>query len=110
MIRAAAAFGVTAGRLPGLTGAWVPHPARGLEKIAAIGVRTANGGAEITKMVGTSAWYAPGSATAEMVEIILKDKKKIEVVNPEQVTMKNGKPATQGVCPVCSTKMFKIGG
>ena len=28
-------------------------------------------------MVGTSAWYAPGSAAAEMVEIILKDKKKI---------------------------------
>ena len=36
-----------------------------------------DGGAEITKLVGTSAWYAPGSAAAEMVEIILKDKKKI---------------------------------
>src|SRR6187397_1800082 len=47
------------------------------ERIAAICERTANGGAEITKMVGTSAWYAPGSAAAEMVEIILKDKKKI---------------------------------
>ena len=39
--------------------------------------RTANGGAEITKLVGTSAWYAPGAAAAEMVEAILKDKKKI---------------------------------
>jgi malate dehydrogenase len=47
------------------------------EKIKAISDRTANGGAEITKLVGTSAWYAPGSAAAEMVEIILKDKKKI---------------------------------
>ncbi len=47
------------------------------ERIDAICARTANGGAEITKMVGTSAWYAPGSAAAEMVEIILKDKKKI---------------------------------
>jgi malate dehydrogenase len=47
------------------------------ERIAAINERTANGGAEITKLVGTSAWYAPGSAAAEMVEIILKDKKKI---------------------------------
>ena len=47
------------------------------EKIDAICARTANGGAEITKLVGTSAWYAPGSAAAEMVEIILKDKKKI---------------------------------
>jgi malate dehydrogenase len=47
------------------------------ERIDAISKRTAEGGAEITKLVGTSAWYAPGSATAEMVEAILKDKKKI---------------------------------
>src|SRR5688500_8336364 len=42
-----------------------------------IAKRTANGGAEITKLVGTSAWYAPGQATAEMCEAILHDKKKI---------------------------------
>ena len=59
--------GDPAARLPGMTA----------EKIAAIAARTANGGAEITKLVGTSAWYAPGSAAAEMVECILKDKKKI---------------------------------
>jgi malate dehydrogenase len=47
------------------------------ERIEAISKRTADGGAEITKLVGTSAWYAPGSAAAEMVEAILKDKKKI---------------------------------
>jgi len=47
------------------------------ERIAAICKRTADGGAEITKLVGTSAWYAPGAAAAEMVECILKDKKKI---------------------------------
>ena len=47
------------------------------DRIDAICKRTADGGAEITKLVGTSAWYAPGSAAAEMVEIILKDKKKI---------------------------------
>lgn len=29
--------------------------------------------------------------------------------NAQQVTMKNGRPATQGVCQVCNTKMFKIG-
>ncbi len=40
--------------------------------------RTANGGAEIVKLLGTgSAYYAPGSAVVEMVEAILKDKKKI---------------------------------
>jgi malate dehydrogenase len=53
------------------------YPGLSAETIAAIGKRTADGGAEITKLVGTSAWYAPGSAAAEMVEIILKDKKKI---------------------------------
>ena len=47
------------------------------ERIDAICKRTADGGAEITKLVGTSAWYAPGQAAAEMVEAILKDKKKI---------------------------------
>jgi malate dehydrogenase len=47
------------------------------DRVDAISKRTADGGAEITKLVGTSAWYAPGSAAAEMVEIILKDKKKI---------------------------------
>src|SRR5215208_6713827 len=53
------------------------YPGLSAETIAAIGKRTADGGAEITKLVGTSAWYAPGAAAAEMVEIILKDKKKI---------------------------------
>jgi malate dehydrogenase len=47
------------------------------DRIDAIAKRTADGGAEITKLVGTSAWYAPGAAAAEMVECILKDKKKI---------------------------------
>ena len=47
------------------------------EKLDAICTRTANGGAEITKLIGTSAWYAPGAAAALMVEAILKDQKKI---------------------------------
>jgi DNA polymerase II large subunit len=40
----------------------------------------------------------------------VKDKKKVEVVNPQRITMKNGKPALQGTCPVCGGKVFKIGG
>ncbi len=47
------------------------------ERLDAICTRTANGGAEITKLVGTSAWYAPGASAAAMVEAILKDQKKI---------------------------------
>ena len=40
----------------------------------------------------------------------VKDKKKVEVVNPQRITMKNGKPALQGTGPVCGGKVFKIGG
>lgn len=31
------------------------------------------------------------------------------MLTPTPITMKNGKPATTGTCPVCGTKMFKIG-
>jgi len=48
------------------------------EKIDAIVKRTANGGAEIVGLLKTgSAFYAPSAAVVEMVEAILKDKKKI---------------------------------
>ena len=39
----------------------------------------------------------------------MKCKAKREMQAAEQITMKNGRPATQGKCPVCGTKMFKIG-
>ena len=42
-----------------------------------ISARTAGGGLEITQLVGTSAWYAPGASVVEMVEAILLDKHKI---------------------------------
>jgi malate dehydrogenase len=45
-----------------------------IDKIAA---RTARGGLEITELVGTSAWYAPGASVVEMVQAILLDKHKI---------------------------------
>ncbi len=40
----------------------------------------------------------------------LKCREKREMQNPTAITMKNGRPATEGTCPVCSTRMFKIGG
>ncbi len=39
----------------------------------------------------------------------VKCKAKREVKDPVEVTMKNGKPATQGTCATCGTKIFKIG-
>ncbi|MEI9943145.1 MAG: hypothetical protein WDN26_02910 [Chitinophagaceae bacterium] len=35
------------------------------------------GGATLTKLIGTSAWYAPGAAGAAMVETIVRDEKKL---------------------------------
>lgn len=47
------------------------------EKLDAIIDRTKNGGTEIVNLLGTSAWYAPGVAAAQMVEAIVKDQKRI---------------------------------
>ncbi len=38
-----------------------------------------------------------------------KCRAKREIKDPQLTTLKNGRPATQGVCPVCGTKMFRIG-
>lgn len=32
-----------------------------------------------------------------------------EILEPRLITMKNGRPATEGRCPVCGTRIFKIG-
>jgi malate dehydrogenase len=47
------------------------------DKLNAIIERTKTGGGELVKLMGTSAWYAPGSAAAQMVESIVKDQKRI---------------------------------
>ncbi|MEK6852555.1 MAG: DUF5679 domain-containing protein [Nanoarchaeota archaeon] len=38
----------------------------------------------------------------------MKEKKQVDVKNPQEVTMKNGMRAVQGVCANCGTKVFKI--
>ncbi|NVJ87650.1 MAG: malate dehydrogenase [Algoriphagus sp.] len=47
------------------------------EKLDAIIERTKFGGGELVKLMGTSAWYAPGSAAAQMVEAILKNQRRV---------------------------------
>ncbi|TAH24926.1 MAG: malate dehydrogenase [Cytophagales bacterium] len=47
------------------------------DRLDAIVDRTKNGGGELVKLMGTSAWYAPGAAAAQMVESIAKDQKRI---------------------------------
>lgn len=39
----------------------------------------------------------------------VKCKARREMKDAHQVTMKNGRPATEGTCPECGTKMFRIG-
>jgi malate dehydrogenase len=47
------------------------------EKLEEIIDRTKFGGGEIVKLLGTSAWYAPGAAAAQMVEAIVRDQKRV---------------------------------
>jgi malate dehydrogenase len=47
------------------------------EKLNAIIERTKKGGGELVNLMGTSAWYAPGAAAAQMVEAIVRDQKRI---------------------------------
>ncbi len=47
------------------------------DKIAAMVERTAKGGGELVQLMGTSAWYAPGAASAQMVDSILLDEKRV---------------------------------
>ncbi|MCL4109165.1 UNVERIFIED_CONTAM: hypothetical protein GTU68_028346 [Idotea baltica] len=49
----------------------------GSDELDAIVQRTKTGGGELVKLMGTSAWYAPGAAAAQMVEAILKDEQRI---------------------------------
>jgi malate dehydrogenase len=47
------------------------------EKISAMVQRTAKGGGELVELLGTSAWYAPGAAAAQMVDSIMLDEKRV---------------------------------
>ena len=47
------------------------------ERIQEMVQRTAVGGGEIVKLLGTSAWYAPGAATAQMVDAVMLDEKRL---------------------------------
>jgi malate dehydrogenase len=47
------------------------------DKIAAMVERTAKGGGELVNLMGTSAWYAPGAAAAQLVDSIMLDEKRV---------------------------------
>jgi malate dehydrogenase len=47
------------------------------DRIAELVERTAKGGGEVVELLGTSAWYAPGAATAQMVDAVMLDEKRV---------------------------------
>lgn len=46
--------------------------------------------------------------TTGLTGFCVKCRKKRELINPEEVTMKNGRPALKGKCQVCGTGLFRI--
>jgi len=48
-----------------------------MDRIGELVQRTAVGGGEVVKLLGTSAWYAPGAASAQMVDAVMLDEKRI---------------------------------
>jgi hypothetical protein len=59
-------------------------------------------------MLGSAALRREQAAMAAEAYCV-KCKTKREIKDAQQIQMKNGRPATEGKCPVCGTKMFKIG-
>jgi malate dehydrogenase len=47
------------------------------KRIAELVERTAKGGGEVVELLGTSAWYAPGAAAAQMVDAVILDEKRV---------------------------------
>ncbi len=63
----------------------------------------------ITTSYGTQPVLARKTVGGLMQAYCVKCRSKKEMKDPKGITMKNGRPATQGVCPTCGTKVFRIG-
>ena len=80
-----------------------------------LGIRTIS----LEPLVGSPAFCVsvlyPNRAQSRSVEnemptaYCVKCKTSIEIKDPQNVTLKNGKPAVKGVCPNCGTSVFRIG-
>ncbi len=75
------------------------------EKLQAIVDRTKDGGGELVRLMGTSAWYAPGAAAAQMVEAILKDEMRVFPC----CAMLDGQYGINGFCVGVPVKLGKNG-
>jgi malate dehydrogenase len=75
------------------------------DKLDAIIARTKDGGGELVRLMGTSAWYAPGAAAAQMVEAIVKDENRIFPC----CVMLNGQYGVKDMCVGVPVKLGKKG-
>ena len=75
------------------------------DKLDAIIARTKDGGGELVRLMGTSAWYAPGAAAAQMVEAIVKDEQRIFPC----CVMLNGQYGMRDICLGVPVKLGKNG-
>ncbi len=75
------------------------------DKLDAIIARTKDGGGELVRLMGTSAWYAPGAAAAQMVEAIVKDEQRIFPC----CVMLNGQYGIKDFCVGVPVKLGKNG-
>ena len=75
------------------------------ETLDAIVARTKDGGGELVRLMGTSAWYAPGAAAAQMVEAIVKDEQRIFPC----CVMLNGQYGIKDLCVGVPVKLGKNG-
>ena len=66
-------------------------------------------GCAIDIRVGNVLSFTKKMEVDQMQAYCVKCRAKKEMKDAKAITMKNGKPATQGVCPTCGTKMFRIG-
>ncbi|MCK5776163.1 MAG: malate dehydrogenase [Bacteroidales bacterium] len=75
------------------------------DKLEAIVKRTKGGGGELVKLMGTSAWYAPGAAAAQMCEAIVNDQNRVFPV----CALLNGEYGQEGVYLGVPVKLGKNG-
>jgi len=64
---------------------------------------------ESSRPMGTgTAVEGTGERVMAVEAYCVKCRTKREMKNPTEVTMKNGRPAMEGLCPVCGTKLFRM--
>ena len=64
---------------------------------------------KIVDILAGNSLFSAKKGGETMQAYCMKCRTKKEMKDPKVITMKNGRPATQGICPTCGTKVFRIG-